>query len=496
MLVSRREMRRSLGTKNVLLARALASGLNGVLELTGKAGRTKAVEDFLLKFIPAAVADADSALAMLQFHDWRPGAPAPQYAGHSSIPVSASLPPQPLRLYAALIKYGSYYSQTLKTQSRRTHRDKKRLYSLLNDFLHSAHPELGPDPWVHEITASHVKDFLHQHAVRPSKRSSDVQATAAPATLLKKLSDIGHLFDYLRNTEKSTAHTISEDLAEAGQAWRSQVTSADVHYLPFTDAHITTIFEPKTYLVATRDPDYFWTPLLALHLFVRLGDVVNSKVCDIGQLPDGIWYIDITPDDAKNRNSVRRLPITNNLIQIGFLRYVEHVKALGAEYLFPHRNRQGVTAQHDPSKNASRRFGEYLDSIGISDPLLVFHSFRHTGISAMQDAGVPLATAMQIAGHEAQDHAVRTNMITPGQARSVHMSVYTHAELERLGTAYPLAAMKSAMETSIKPSIDLSRLEKAADIVREHLVRGHKDFKAGWPPQNRRYSQCLVDSVS
>jgi hypothetical protein len=110
----------------------------------------------------------------------------------------------------------------------------------------------------------------------------------------------------------------------------------------------------------------------------------------------------------------------------------------------------------------------------------------------MQDAGVPLAHAMQIAGHEAQDHAVRTKRITEEQARSVHLSVYTHVDLERLGTEYPLLALRQHLERSMNPPIDLPRLKTAAAIVTEHVKKVAGEFRSGWPPQRIEYTESLL----
>jgi hypothetical protein len=99
---------------------------------------------------------------------------------------------------------------------------------------------------------------------------------------------------------------------------------------------------------------------------------------------------------------------------------------------------------------------------------------------------------MQIAGHEAQDHAVRTGRITEQQANSVHQSVYTHADLQRMGTDYPILALKDALERSVKPPIDYARLALAAEIVLEHTKKIGSKFRTGWPPQRHRYTEEMT----
>ena len=513
---TKQELRRSLGTKSVTVARSISSYMNALLERVPIDERTAVVNHYLPHAIntwtlPGGVQasgedDQRRLSAFLKEHPlieqalaqrianapWGPPPAAPQHQSvvpaismhESSISIEhlpqaqanalPSSPPatgtrgaiqddrqrrshhdpldwpkQPTRLSAARAKYMARY-QKLNKQNDRTQTDKDRILDQFEEFLQRHYAELGPDPWVHAIDSSHVSAFLEEQADRPGKRvlKDGEQSKAAPTTMLKKLSDMSHFFTYQRTIAKATKEDIAGDLADEAEAWKQQASEAAVHYQPFTSPHIKLIFDPAKFLGFNRDPDYFFAPLLGLHLGLRLGDFVRTKVADIGHLKEiDVWYIDVTPEDAKNANSVRRLPITEGLIRAGFLDYVEHVRKLGAIYLFPHRDWSTATAKSKPSKNQSAHFGRYMDSIDLSDPMLVFHSFRHTVISAMQDAGVPLAHAMQIAGHEAMDHAVRTNQITKEQARSVHLSVYTHADLARLGVDYPILKLKDAIGT-------------------------------------------------
>lgn len=404
-------------------------------------------------------------------------------------------PKNPKRFRAAREAYLAYYNESLKTQSNRTSIDIGRLLDAFVEFLNRKHRHLGEDPWVHDLDSSHVSEFLSEQSKRPGKRK-DAEGnalSAAPLTMLKKLNDLSHFFDHQYRTAKCTSERISDGFEDAAKAWSVQAKREDVHYWPFTDTHIKQIFDPKPFLSNSRDPDYFWCPCLGLYLGVRLGDVVDAKTSDIGYMEAiDTWYIEVPVDRAKNDNSVRCLPITQPLIELGFLDYVEHLRKLEAQYLFPNRDWDAATYQLDPSKNQSRRFGQYLDKLDIKHPLLVFHSFRHTLITVMQDAGVPLAHAMQIAGHEAQDHAVRTKRITEEQARSVHLSVYTHADLERLGTEYPLLALRQHLERSMNPPIDVPRLKAAAAIVMEHVKKVGGKFRSGWPPQRIEYTKSLL----
>ena len=413
--------------------------------------------------------------------------------------ASGPLPKRPKRFKEACILYADRYKLDLKTQGGRTSHDKDRLFDHLLDFLHLKHPELGDDPFVHEIDASHLTTFLAEQAKRTGRRvdANGEPEGAAPKTMLKKFSDLNHLFGYFRSILKATLEDPATDMAESAETWRERANAEDVHYEPFQDCHIKSIFNPETFLAGTRDPDHFWSPIIGLHLGLRLGEFVAAKVSDICYIAEvDVWYIDVTDETAKNKNSIRRLPITEPLIRLGFLQYVEHVRSLGGEHLFPHRDWTCPTAERDRSKCQSARFGSYLDVLEIRERCYVFHSFRHTVVNAMQDAGVPLSHAMQIAGHQAQDHAVKTKRITEEQARSVHVTVYTRADLARMGQEYPILALKEALERSVKPQLDYERLAKAAEIVRDHVKKVGGKFRTGWPAQRATQTAALVATLN
>jgi hypothetical protein len=240
-----------------------------------------------------------------------------------------------------------------------------------------------------------------------------------------------------------------------------------------------------------RSPDLFWGPLLGAHLGPREGELMTRTVGCVGYDQElDIHFLDVP--FGKNRNSIRRLPITQPLIDLGFIRYVEHVKKLGATYLFPHRDYTLPTLARDPSKYCCEYFAALLTACGIVDPDLVFHSFRHTIVSALHDAGVSLADAMQIVGHEAQTHAIRAGVLTKKQAASVHLRTYMHAGQARASVNHPLANLKRELERAVTLPLDYARLRIAADVVREHLIATQGGFKAGWAGQNKKYGEQQV----
>ena len=106
------------------------------------------------------------------------------------------------------------------------------------------------------------------------------------------------------------------------------------------------------------------------------------------------------------------------LIDLGLLEHNESVRSTGADRLFPELEAVRGKLGHAPSK----WFGRYKTKLGITDPRKTFHSFRHTLIDDLRDAGVQDSLIKRIAGHE--DSAVT-------------FSIY--------GSRSPLKAMAEAM---------------------------------------------------
>ncbi|RFC01428.1 integrase, partial [Klebsiella michiganensis] len=142
-------------------------------------------------------------------------------------------------------------------------------------------------------------------------------------------------------------------------------------------------------------PDYHWLPLLALYTGARVEELASLSLNQIKK-DGGIHYFEI--EKAKNLNSIRKIPLHRQIETSGFLAYVDSVRAQGATMLFPHL----TAGKNGYSKNMSRRFGAYLDSLKISDSRKVFHSFRHTFITRMTELNVHPVLVMSMVGHYAQ----------------------------------------------------------------------------------------------
>lgn len=171
---------------------------------------------------------------------------------------------------------------------------------------------------------------------------------------------------------------------------KSKLSQQVKSYEPFTDDELKLIFETTEYASFLSKPAYYWLPILAIHSGARIEELASLKVSAI-QKTGEIWHFKI--DKAKNKNSIRQIPIHPKVIELGFLDYLETVK--NGDMVFPDL----TSGANGFSKNASRRFGQYLEKVGIKNDRKVFHSFRSTFINWMTNLNTHPAILMGIVGH-------------------------------------------------------------------------------------------------
>ncbi|HEF4758056.1 TPA: site-specific integrase [Pseudomonas putida] len=170
--------------------------------------------------------------------------------------------------------------------------------------------------------------------------------------------------------------------------------------LSFERHDLTTLLNLNGLKVESRKhPWRYWIPLLGRFTGARLEELCQLHVDDFIQ-QQGIQCIRI--DDSsegqnlKNSSSRRLLPLHPALLELGLLRHVDSVKATEADRLFPELDPVRGKLGHAPSK----WFGRYKAKCGVSDTRKTFHSFRHTFIDDLRDAGVQDSLIKRMVGHE------------------------------------------------------------------------------------------------
>ena len=140
------------------------------------------------------------------------------------------------------------------------------------------------------------------------------------------------------------------------------------------------------------DAARFWVPALCLG-GARLNEICQLKTSDV-RTKGGITYLDLSEfhdgvraedKSVKNAASARPAPIHPVVLAAGFDDLVRRRRADGNEMLFPELK---YSALGGYGHEFSKWFGRHLDSIGLTDKALVFHSFRHLLRELARDAGL------------------------------------------------------------------------------------------------------------
>ncbi|MCT8002794.1 site-specific integrase [Sphingomonas sanguinis] len=264
--------------------------------------------------------------------------------------------------------------------------------------------QLHDDPPVDQITASMVRAYRRTCSGLPSRAKKKVtalplleQVELAEAKGLPKLANgtVNKALSAIRVTLEHAVEemeVIEDNIAKTVKSLPTN--SLQDPLLPFEPEDMARIFNaplPERDGVAPRT--LFWALMLAAFTGCRLEELGKLRPGNI-KTDDGIPYIAIEPDRLRVRqeqegpakrmktaSAKRDVPLHSTLLEAGFLDMVNARRAEGAEWLFPELE---ANAYGSRTQRLSRVLNDFLDAIGLSDPELVFYSFRHTGKRAVR----------------------------------------------------------------------------------------------------------------
>jgi integrase len=232
-------------------------------------------------------------------------------------------------------------------------------------------------------------------------------------------------------------------------------------YEPFKLPEVQKIFQPALYVKKMKLPDFYWGPLVALFTGARAEEIASL---DLEQIypENGIWIIDIL--EGKTENAVRKVPLHDQLLALGFVEYVQCLQKAGYKKLFPHLQ----DGKNGYKKNMCRMFGEYLDlaEVNIVDPLKVFHSFRHTVVTKLTGAGVNEGLKRAMVGHDIDTKASAHDDYTHLDALTIEnlqtaINKLTYAGVDFVKLKLPADAFLHAIATRIKQQKEREEREQA-----------------------------------
>jgi integrase len=117
----------------------------------------------------------------------------------------------------------------------------------------------------------------------------------------------------------------------------------------------------------------------------------------------------------KTGASRRIIPLHQAVLDCGFMRYVEHVRASGSHALFPDIR---PDTKGNVAGNFSKWFNRYLEARGIKRRGLDWISFRHTLKTMMREARIEQEMRDYIEGHTSERVAQTYGRFPPGMLQS------------------------------------------------------------------------------
>jgi integrase len=175
----------------------------------------------------------------------------------------------------------------------------------------------------------------------------------------------------------------------------------------FSANDLKTIFHSNEYRNdgLTRSSDY-WLPLLAAFGGQTQAELCQLHVDDI-KSSNGIWYMDINDQHEKllknESGRPRQVPIHHQLLNLGFLEFVESCRLSKQVRLFP----QEIRNENDKYPGYSKRFNRWRKRLGIitdsNGGRKTFHSFRHLVSDWLVGNQCHPGVAADIIGHEGKE---------------------------------------------------------------------------------------------
>jgi integrase len=153
----------------------------------------------------------------------------------------------------------------------------------------------------------------------------------------------------------------------------------------------------------------FWIPLIAVFSGARQEEICQLRIEDIQQQA-GIWVFDINdeePRQLKNASAVRIVPIHRELIQIGFLKYVEVQRRAGQDRVFPNLGPGGADDRF--GHGFTKWFTRYRRAVGLYKEGKDFHSFRHSATTFLGQGDVEDSIIDRLTGHTTPGETSRYN---------------------------------------------------------------------------------------
>ena len=289
--------------------------------------------------------------------------------------------------------------------------------------------ELHGDLEVAQINRGHVRQFRDAALLVPARRSGKLLNAPLPelveysrahpdaprikaATINKWLNCLGAVLNWARKNG-----IIPDDMPWSDPVSGMRLPEARSNRQPWEPEELSALFGSLIYLkgerpIGGKGEAAFWLPLLAIFSGARLNELAPLCVEDVKtDAALGVRFMTVIEDEEEGRSvkterSVRAIPVHSELIRIGFLDFVDHVRRSCGQSarLFP---KLTPGPKGGFGEAFSKWFGRYKRKLGITNPSSVFHSFRHGFKDALRAASVNEDINDALTGHSGGNSVAR-----------------------------------------------------------------------------------------
>jgi integrase len=264
----------------------------------------------------------------------------------------------------------------------------------------------GDDKLVTEFTGEDVIAFKNAvQDIDSGRKKKGVMQKLTPTTVNKYLSNIRQLFDWIKsqpqylvdNPFEKTAIRVDAKKKNKRRKFESSEIQLLKEYMPQGKK------EARRIINAAK-----WFVHIGLYSGMRLNEIASLSVSNI-KSEEGIEYFDLTLFNGKTVNAPRLVPLHSQLIENGFLDYVNTMREQGEKMLFPELAMDSKTAERDgPGYQVGNWFNDtMLAKIGIDKKveadngiMIDFHCLRHTVVHCFKWQGADSYLVKQIIGHD------------------------------------------------------------------------------------------------
>lgn len=231
--------------------------------------------------------------------------------------------------------------------------------------------------------------------------------TAGLLTVRKQLAALSAVLNFAvqrleaMDEEPVSASGILKSLAKAAARQETRTREDKV----FSRSELKRMFDSPLYrggwepVKADYGQALYWLPLLMVYTGARREELAQMLVGDVSRCVDsGVWYASLRPDDdksVKSASSRRRVPLHSDLLELGFVDYVEALPADGR--VFPRLIRH---PSNGLGHGVGLAWGRYLrKALGMQFEADPCHGFRHTFKTLCREAHIETAVQDWITGH-------------------------------------------------------------------------------------------------